>query len=77
MNTTLPASYYQADNERLEAEVQKLRAENRELKEKVKSQEWSIERYKNDMRDLEDRCGNQLRQIISLNHKLKTLRGEK
>ena len=77
MNTTLPASYYQADNERLEAEVQKLRAENRELRETVKRQSTSIARYKSDMDQLEEHHNHHLREVVRLKIELRKLRGEK
>lgn len=73
---SLPASYYQADNERMESELQRLREENRGLKETVKVQRRSIERYKSDLRESEDHYGSTLRQIVQLTLEIKKLRGE-
>jgi predicted RNase H-like nuclease (RuvC/YqgF family) len=66
MNTKLPDTYYQADNELLSARVHKLEEENRELRRTIERCVTSISRLKSDLQEAEEHSRHWLNKYIEL-----------
>jgi hypothetical protein len=62
----IPETFYQAENELLNARVRQFQDENLELRRKVENQDIAIARYKSDMLELEEHHSKAFKRVVQL-----------